>query len=456
MTWPSGLEAEPYEMALRRAKAEPEFFAALLDDLAGVLTGGDRAHLFRTREAVAQVLVRELSIQAFTMRRLEGLVQALKLSGSEVRAAKQWPGIDTEYLTFTCPQCGEKARVEGINETDGYESGPLGWARVTFGHGCPLGADGDEYLAALFDYLDVPARRGVDLELVRFRRMLDGGEVQWLIDGVMERGSLISLFGPPKSGKSLLALEWAVAVARRGLRVVYLDEENSPVEVDVRLEAMGVDLADLSTLAYHSFTGFAVDTEDGAAAILDTCGDADLVVFDSWGKFFAGGSQTDDGAVNRAYRLSVMPLRERGSGVMRLDHTGHAEATRPLGSSQKLADVDHNWLIRAARGERGEPVAVTLTHTENRTGRGEDLILLTRETVPLRHVARVEQEGEVETPGADPEKVRALVEVLDGLSIPVDWTVRDAASALRKVGSGSRIGLVSEAQRVRRRERLSD
>ncbi|WP_410812845.1 hypothetical protein [Micromonospora sp. 067-2] len=243
-------------------------------------------------------------------------------------------------------------------------------------------------------------------------------------------------------------------LAQGGQRMVYLDEDNDPDEVDARLEAMGVDPGKFTGLTYHSFQGWTVDTEDGAARILATCQGADLAVFDSWAKFFMGGSQSDDATANRAYRLVLKPLRAAGVGILRLDHSGHDEARRPAGSIQKLADVDHNWMVRAKKVDRGQPVPVTLTHTESRTGRGEDVITLVREVSPvLRHVDasadRVVKVQEV-TGSTDAEKMAALVEVLDDMSIPTDWSIRTVQEALKKAGKGTRPGIISDAQKARR------
>ncbi len=37
--------------------------------------------------------------------------------------------------------------------------------------------------------------------------------IQWLLNGILERGSLNLLFGEPAAGKSLFALDWAFCLA---------------------------------------------------------------------------------------------------------------------------------------------------------------------------------------------------------------------------------------------------
>lgn len=296
----------------------------------------------------------------------------------------------------------------------------------------------------------------VDWAFQALKRRISGGEVKWLIPGIMQKAELAALFGPPKSGKSLLALEWAAKLATERKRVLYLDEENSAEAIYERLLDMGYEDVP-SFLEYHSFGGYSVDKagpagQDHPIVALAKETGAQLVVFDSYAKFFVGGSQNDDAAINRAYSLVLKPLKALGIAVLRLDHTGHGETRRPAGSVQKLADVEHNWLIRAEDAPGRSARKVTLTHTENRTGRGADLITMRREIGPLRHVeaavaaSDVGQQEHTE-PGA---AVKAIIERLDAMSIPLDWGRGRCMDALKANGGGVKVENLSEA--IRRRQ----
>src|SRR5262245_55055173 len=50
--------------------------------------------------------------------------------------------------------------------------------------------------------------------------------VEWLFEPMLERGTINALYARIGTGKSLLALEIAMRLARRGLTVVYVDDEN--------------------------------------------------------------------------------------------------------------------------------------------------------------------------------------------------------------------------------------
>lgn len=270
--------------------------------------------------------------------------------------------------------------------------------------------------------------------------------VKWLIEGVIEEGCLHALFGPPKCGKSLLALDWSLDLIGQGKRILYLDEENPRIEVRRRIQDMGRGPKDLRLLDHHSFESLTVDTEEGAEKIVQLASDGyDLIVFDSWARFFASGNQSSDVGANFAYANVLKPLASQGVAVLRLDHTGH-DGARPSGTIVKLADITHGWRINT----RGS--AVTLTHTENRTGRGVEHVRYVRELGPLRHV-RQGPAPVVDLPEAgrdDASVVSDATELLDSLSVPVDWPRERVADFLRKAGHGMRSATLAAAIRARR------
>ncbi|WP_064448698.1 MULTISPECIES: AAA family ATPase [Micromonospora] len=399
----------------------------------------------------------EAAVLAYTQRQLDAAWDAFDAGGGQATDPTTEAAVfDQTYYTFKCPACPIHMQV--IPRRPRLRQGPglLGFAEIV--HPEPFTCSAEKYSHNLTNATvavkkvreELDTRRGVDLELVRLKRLLAGGEVKWLIPDVMERGMMAALYGPAGTGKSLLALEWAVKLAQGGQRVVYLDEENPPELMDERLEAMSVDPAELThNLTYYSFTGWTVDTEEGAAKILEACQRARLVVFDSWNKFFASGSQSGDTGALDAYRLTVKPLRAAGVGVLRLDHTGHAEVTRPAGSHVKLGDVDHNWQMKAKDLGDGR-AAVTLVHQKSRTGRGPDVLELVRESDPvLRHASAKDRVPAVDL-AAPTDAVERLVALMDEKGYATDWSVRKAGAALRE--AGVKVSQDDLAEAVRRRK----
>ncbi len=178
----------------------------------------------------------------------------------------------------------------------------------------------------------------------------------WCIDNWIERGDHVSLVGPAKVGKSLLALDAAASKVIGGSflgtdlaagRVLYLDYENKPEMVCERLFAMGFDLADLSGLSYECFPPIGpLDSTPGAQAVLKRVEEtgAELVVIDTLQRVLTGDENNSQG-VRDMYRLLSMPLRARNVAVLRLDHLGKNDRSTARGSSAKGDDVDQSWVL---------------------------------------------------------------------------------------------------------------
>lgn len=209
-------------------------------------------------------------------------------------------------------------------------------------------------------------------------------ETDWLFEPVLETGTVNALFAKPGTGKSLLALEIALALVRRGRTVVYVDDENRIVDLVERLQAFGASPAELGRLRLYSFAGLpALDTPLGGAHLLALAatGEAALVVLDTTTRMVAG-RENDADTFLQLYRCSLVPLKSRGITVLRLDHPGKDGDRGQRGSSAKDGDVDTIWKMT----EVTKGLKYTLHRDKSRSGHGdaEDLILR-RHYEPLRH-----------------------------------------------------------------------
>jgi hypothetical protein len=286
--------------------------------------------------------------------------------------------------------------------------------------------------------------------------------VQWLAEPLVEAGTSVALYSPPKVGKSLLALDVCAGIAtgRRVLgkpaqaprRVLYLDAENTPRDLVERLTAMGYSPDDLDDrFAYVSFPSLpALDTEQGGrefVALLDKHR-PDLVVLDTVSRFVQG-DENDARTYADLYRLSLVKAKQRGIAVLRLDHAGKDVAKGQRGSSAKSADVDTVWRLELV-SER-DP-AVRLTRDVTRNGHGEGKVLLARIPNPLRHVptgkAVLASDDAVALEEMTPN-VRRLVEALQKHGVPLGYGRDKAGRALNERGVSWSSGDLSVALKTR-------
>jgi len=193
--------------------------------------------------------------------------------------------------------------------------------------------------------------------------------------GLLYRGGLHSLAGPPDSGKSTLLYLWTLELLAAGATVVLLDEEAGRELATEKLLALGAAPELLDRLVYVEFPARTWDTPDrrGLAALVDQVRPA-LVGFDSAGAFLgqAGLRENDAPDVTAFYKGVLLPTaRQSHAAVVVLDHvTKQEDAGRyARGSGAKLQLVDVAFMVEPVRAfTRQQSGQLRLTVTKDRRG----------------------------------------------------------------------------------------
>ena len=145
----------------------------------------------------------------------------------------------------------------------------------------------------------------------------------------------------------------------------------------------------------------ALDTPAGAVFLLQLAGahDPALVIIDTTSRIIAG-KENDADTFLQLYRLALVPLKQRGVTVLRLDHPGKDTERGQRGSSAKDGDVDTVWLV-----DRTSDTGVNFERRKSRSGHGQPALYLARKFEPLRH----------EPTGTGlPPRVADILDALDG------------------------------------------
>lgn len=276
-------------------------------------------------------------------------------------------------------------------------------------------------------------------------------EPTWIVPQLLQAGRSASLVGSAKSGKSLLMLEIAAAVATGGTAlgqkltprgVLYVDLENALEDITGRLHALGYGPdSDLDRLTYLSFPPLPpLDTEAGGAAltVLARQHHAELVIIDTLSRVIEG-DENESRTVLDLYRHTMVPLRRDGIAVVRLDHLGKDPTRGARGSSAKVDDVDVSWQL-TVRGS--ELVEVRRTHA--RALGYPETLLLHRRTGPLRHVVATGPATHVTADVAD------VARRLDELGLPPDAGKPSCRTALSEAGDRVANRLLEAAIRYRK------
>lgn len=292
-----------------------------------------------------------------------------------------------------------------------------------------------------------------------WRARWDAPQVEeWIVEPLLPARRLVALYSPPKTGKSLLMLELAAAVATgrevlgtspgRPRRVLYVDFENDPdSDVIPRLKAMGYRAEELDNLSYLSFpTMAALDSERGSlelVAALDHY-QCEVVVVDTVSRAVAGLENENDTWLN-FYRHTGLKLKQRGVSLVRLDHTGKDETKGQRGGSAKGGDVDAVWRLSTVLKDK----TYRLDCEMNRMPVNEKTLVLERISTPvLRH--KVAGGGKF---AAYQSKIEALVDSMNAAGDPPDAGRSYAEAAKERLGLTASKSILEEAVRVRKQRR---
>jgi 5S rRNA maturation endonuclease (ribonuclease M5) len=225
---------------------------------------------------------------------------------------------------------------------------------VDIPHGKPEGWDVADAIGAGEDvtaYLGTAKRKTLPILSVADLASLEPPE--WLIDGLLVKGGLSTLFAPAETFKSFIALDMALSISAgqswRGKEtisgpVVYLIGEGVagwPARVFTwlkhRHEGQTPDFYTVPTAIQMN------ETEDAQALIdlvLSVCEAPSMIVVDTLARNFGGGDENSTQDMN-AFVRSVDRIREAtGAHVMLVHHTGKDMEKGGRGSSVLRAALD--------------------------------------------------------------------------------------------------------------------
>jgi len=266
-------------------------------------------------------------------------------------------------------------------------------------------------------------------------------------------GAKIWAWGPAESGKSIWAFWNAVRLTRRGLKVLYISEENPlPVEFH-RHEGLRPDD---EFLTFHHRQGYDLTKPDHLAAVIEPGAGCALIVLDTFTSVWTG-DENSNAELAEFDRTLTQIVEATGASVLVLDHTGHpqmfqnrrgASAGRGASSKGQKADVT---LTFAPVGDRG----FTIDHGKNRFGMKELRkafeVIDTDDGLDIISVADAER---------DELKARAL-ELMDmhpdefsktGLAVVLKGRKEEALAAVQDLIDAGTIGRSGERGRLHRIE----
>lgn len=268
----------------------------------------------------------------------------------------------------------------------------------------------------------------------------EAAQVRWLVEPVLEEGTLCALYGRPGDGKSLVTLWLCLQIVRSGGTVVMCDDENTRTDLVGRLKAFGATPDELDNLVVLNFASLPpLDTPEGGmhlAALADKYAPK-MITLDTISRMVEGDENSATTYL-QLYRNSMTPLKARGICVLRIDHAGKDTGRGQRGSSAKSGDVDVVWRL-----SRESEDFLVLEREKSRNGHGEPTVVLQKLEEPC---LRFEWDACSLVDG----QVMEIAKRLDRYGADLNCTRESAEALLHEYNVGARHSKVSAALKYRR------
>lgn len=284
----------------------------------------------------------------------------------------------------------------------------------------------------------------------------DTTDTEWLVEPLLAKGRAHALYAGAKSGKSLLLLEVAAALAtgrailnrdaQPPVDVLYIDFEMTGNDVRDRLEAFGYsEKDDLSKLHYVLLPSIAgLDTAEGAQTVIRAiqATNSQLVIIDTTARAVEG-EENDADTMRAFYRWSGVNMKSLGVTWIRADHAGKDTAKGQRGTSAKNDDVDVVW-----RFTKRSETSILIEATHRRMQWIPDKVELELRTVD-------ETLGHRLLGGDVPDAALQLAQTLERLTTEVDLSVRTARRLLKDHGIKTSTDTLRQALTVRKQQQTN-
>jgi hypothetical protein len=189
----------------------------------------------------------------------------------------------------------------------------------------------------------------------------------WLVEPLIANGNRVLVYGEWGSYKSWLLLDLALHLAAgkpwldtfpvpRARRVIYLDEEMSPRELQrrIKLLALGAEIAEASNLQTASQVGFRFSRFGGHAPLLARLRaseiDPEVIIVESFRRVFEGNENSAEDVT--AFWHAVAPVAKAGKTVVLSHHMKKASPQYPTaardrasGSTDIMAGLDTAYAV---------------------------------------------------------------------------------------------------------------
>lgn len=177
-------------------------------------------------------------------------------------------------------------------------------------------------------------------------------DTSWLIENILPIHGIVGLYGPSGDGKSFLALymsatigcglPWFGHATRKG-HVVYVALEGQAAfrrRVDAWAGHMKMEFPDNVIFQFEPFALNKADDPQSLARLINSCGDASLIIIDTLNKAAPGADENSSSDMGRILAGASVLQAETGALVMLVHHPGKDVSRGLRGHSSLYAAMD--------------------------------------------------------------------------------------------------------------------
>lgn len=190
---------------------------------------------------------------------------------------------------------------------------------------------------------------------------------RYLLEPFIVANGISILYGDGATSKSTFALWWAVQLALRGIKTLYLDWEDDAETHAERLSAIryGLDAGMLEGLIFYQRRS--VRLSESVREVRRFCAENQIghIVVDSVG--MAAGDPNNHDFMIEAVR-AAQSLRLAATLIHHLPKDAK-DKTKPFGSVYASNEARNTWLIEKAQEEEADELAVLLTNQKYNRGK---------------------------------------------------------------------------------------
>ncbi len=218
-------------------------------------------------------------------------------------------------------------------------------------------------------------------QLLTTQELLSLPPITWLMDNMIPEEGVVGLYGAPGSGKSFVALDWAMCISEGRPWLGLHPTQQSPVIYVAAEGGRGIQQRVRAWMGHHGYRDLPaiyfllnplyVREEGAVESFLDTLEEADiwpgLIVLDTLSRSFGGGEENSSADMGLFMERIIHLAKGRRMALLVVHHM-NATGSRERGHTSFRGNLDTLFKCEAAKSETGQVLRVDVKNDKQKDG----------------------------------------------------------------------------------------